>query len=118
MTAPEKQKVLPSQTDKIFYILGTRKLENELIASCLKKDFGGKCFVVEDIHQVPVGAQKDFTGQRLLLYCCHGKDLKDILAEIEDYTQKKSASNPIALFNVPSDWKFKKKFVYFNMHIR
>jgi len=67
--------------------------------------------VVEDINQVPISAQKDYTRQRLVLYCCHGKDLKDILAEIEDYTQKKSALNRMVLFNVPTDWKFKKKFV-------
>ncbi len=111
MTAPEKQKNLNPSTDITYYIIGTRKLENEMIASCLKRDPGGECFVLEDINQVPGGAQKDFVKQRLVLYCCHGKDLKDILVEIKDYTKKKPALNRMVLFNVPSDWKFQKKFV-------
>jgi len=111
MVGSEKQKNLNPSTDKIFYIVGTRKLENELIASCLKRDSGGECFVLEDINQVPVGAEKDFVKQRLVLYCCYGKDLKDVLAEIKNYTKKKSASNRMVLFNVPGHWKFQKKSV-------
>jgi DNA-binding NarL/FixJ family response regulator len=111
MVASEKQKNINPSTDMTFYIVGRKRLQNDLIASCLKRDCGGECFVVEDIGQVLVGAQKDFIKQRLVLYCCDGKDLKDVLAEIEDYTQKKPASNRVVLFNVPSDWKFKKKFV-------
>ena len=111
MVGSEKQKNLNPSTDKIFYIVGTRKLENELIASCLRRDSGGECFVLEDISQVPVGAEKDFVKQRLVLLCCQGRALKDILDEIIDYTKKKAALNHMVLFNVPSDWKFKKKFV-------
>jgi DNA-binding NarL/FixJ family response regulator len=111
MVGYEKQKNLNSSTDKSFYIVGTRKLENELIASCLKRDAGGECFVLEDINQVPIGAEKDFVKQRLVLLCCQGKNLKDILAEVEDYYKKKPASNHMVLFNVPSHWKFEKKFL-------
>jgi len=107
----EKQKNLNPSTDMTYYIVGTRKLENELIASCLKRDLGGECFVLEDINQVPVGAQKDFVKKILVLYCCYGKDLKDVLAEIKNYTKKKSASNRMVLFNVPGHWKFQKKSV-------
>jgi len=107
----EKQKSLPSQRDKMFYIVGHRKLENELIASCLKKNPGGECFLFEDIYQITVDDQENYDKQRLVLYCCHGKDLKNILAEIEDYSKKKPASNRVVFFNVPRDWKFKKKFV-------
>jgi len=91
--------------------VGSRKLENELIASFLKRDSGGECFLFEDIYQIPVDDQKDRDRPRLVLYCCHGKDLKNILVEIEDYSKKKPASNRMVFFNVPSDWKFKKKFV-------
>ena len=111
MVGSEKQKSLNPSTDMTYYIVGTRKLENELIASCLKRDSGGECFVLEDINQVPVGAEKDFVKQRLVLYCCYGKDLKDVLAEIKNYTKKKSASNRMVLFNVPGHWKFQKKSV-------
>ena len=111
MVGSEKQKSLNPSTDMTYYIVGTRKLENELIASCLKRDLGGECFVLEDISQVPVSAEKDFVKQRLVLLCCQGRALKDILDEIIDYTKKKPALNHMVLFNVPSDWKFKKEFV-------
>jgi len=82
-----------------------------MIASCLNRKTGRKCFLLEDINHIPVGDQKDRSKQRLVLYCCHGKDLKRVLAEINDYTKKKEPGNHIVFFNVSKDMEFEKKFV-------
>ena len=82
-----------------------------MIASCLKRETGRECFLLEDINHILVGEQKDRAEQKFVLYCCHGKDLKQVLAEIKAYTKKKELGNHIVLFNVPLNWEFKKKFV-------
>jgi DNA-binding NarL/FixJ family response regulator len=46
-----------------------------------------------------------------VLYCCHGKDLKRVLAEIKGYTKKKEPGNHIVFFNVSKDMEFEDKFV-------
>ena len=87
-----------------------------MIASCLKGKTGRECFLLENINQIPVGEQKDRGEQRLVLYCCHGKDLKRILAEIKDYTKKKKPGNRIIFFNVSKDMEFEEKFVSKGIH--
>ena len=82
-----------------------------MIASCLKMKTGRECFLFEDINRIPVGGQKDRGEQRLVFYCCHGKDVKQVLAEIKAYTKKKEPGNRIVLFNVSKDMAFEEKFV-------
>jgi LuxR family transcriptional regulator of csgAB operon len=108
---PEKQKNPRHPTDTAFYIVGPRKLENEMIASCLKRKTGRECFLFEDINHIPVGGKKDRGEQRLVLYCCHGKDMKRVLAEIKGYSKKKEPGNRIVFFNVSKDLEFEEKFV-------
>lgn len=38
---------------KIIYIIGPMRLQNELIASCLKRETGVKCIIAEDINHIP-----------------------------------------------------------------
>ena len=107
----ENQKNLHASADVKFYIVGTRKLENEMIASCLKRKTNRKCFLFEDINSIPTEGQKACGEQRLVLYCCHGKNLKQVLAEVKSYTKIKEPGNRIVFFNVSKDMLFEEKFV-------
>jgi len=107
----EKQENHSSSTDTTFFIVGPRRLENEMIASCLRKKTDRECFLLEDIDQIPVGGKKERGEQRLVLYCCHGKDVKRVLTEIEGYTKKKKPGNRIVFFNVSKDMEFEDKFL-------
>ena len=104
----EKQKNLYPSTDVKFFIVGSRRLENEMIASCLKNNTGRECFLFEDIKRMPVSAQKDCGEKRFVFYCCHGKDVNQVLAEIKDYTKNKDPGNRIVLFNVSKGVEFEK----------
>lgn len=104
----EKQKNLYPSTDVKFFIVGSRRLENEMIAFCLKNNTGRECFLFEDIKRMPVSAQKDCGEKRFVFYCCHGKDVNQVLAEIKDYTKKKDPGNRIVLFNVSKGVEFEK----------
>jgi len=107
----ENQKNLHASADVKFYIVGTRKLENEMIASCLKRKTNRKCFLFNDINSISIESQKACGEQRLVLYCCHGKNLKQILADIKSYTKIKEPGNRIVFFNVSKDMMFEKEFV-------
>ena len=107
--ASEKQKNLHPSTDVKFFIVGSRRLENEMIASCLKRKTGRECFLFEDINSIPVGSQEDYGEKKLVFYCCHGKSAKQVLAEIKSYKKKKMPGNRIVLFNVSKGMEFEEK---------
>jgi len=107
----QKQKNLYPSTDVKFFVVGSRRLENEMIASCLKGKTGRECFLFEDINRIPVEGQKDRGEKRLVFYCCHGKNVKQVLGEIKGYTIKKAPGNRIVLFNVSKDMEFEENIV-------
>lgn len=94
-----------------YYIVGPRRIQNELIASYLKRKIGNDCFVLEDINHIPKNNPKRLDRRRLVLWDCHKKDLKSLLTELKAYNIHKQAENHIVLFNVPADLEFEKKFV-------
>jgi LuxR family transcriptional regulator of csgAB operon len=107
----EEQKSLPPSEGREFFIVGSQRLQNELIAACLEQETGDECFILEDINQIRKAHQKDHDLQRIVFWDCKGKDPKRLRAEIERYTSKKKSENHIVLFNVPSKLEFEKKFV-------
>lgn len=113
----EKQKNLRSSTDMTFFIIGPRRLQNELIATCLEKETGNPCILVGNINQIPTENPKTNLKPRLLFWDCHEKDSKKLLAELRTYNKKKKkASNQIVFFNVSSNLEFGKRFVLKGIH--
>jgi len=94
-----------------FYIVGPRKMQNELIASYLEQKIGSKCSVSNDINQVQTDHPKNPSRQKLLFWDCQGKKLNGLLDELTPYTNGNRSENRIVLFNVPTDLEFDKKFV-------
>jgi len=116
LATSKKQKSLPSSNGMAFYIVGTRRLENELMASYLERETGNQCFVLEDINHIPKNNPKNNARQRLVFWDCHKKDLKNLLTELRSYNTHKQSENHIVLFNVPTDLEFEKKFVLEGIH--
>jgi LuxR family transcriptional regulator of csgAB operon len=109
MTRKEKNR--PSSNGMEFYIVGKRRLENELIASYLRRKTGNECFVLEDISHIPKGSSKNNGGRRLVFWDCQKKDLKSLLAKLRTYNIHKPYANHIVLFNVPTELEFGRKRV-------
>jgi DNA-binding NarL/FixJ family response regulator len=108
----EKQKNLRTSTGTTFYIIGPRRLQNELIATCLESNTGNECVVLESINQITTDTSKTNLKPRLLFWDCHEKNLKKLFYELRTYIKKKkNTSNHIVLFNVPTDLEFQKKIV-------
>ena len=107
----KKHKSLPPSDEREFFIVGSQRLQNELIAACVEQETGDECFILENINQIPKTHQKDHDLRRIVFWDCKGKDPKRLRAEIERYTSKKQLENRIILFNVPPSMDFEKKFV-------
>jgi DNA-binding NarL/FixJ family response regulator len=117
MTSPilDKQKNPQPPERTPFYIVGTKRLQNELIASCLKTTTGSEWVVLEDISHIPADP-KDRGSPKMVLLDCHGKDLKRIFNELRSYYIPNQNDRRIALFNVSSDHGFQKKYVLDGIH--
>ena len=107
----EKQKSLRAWYGATFYLVGPRRLQNELIAKCLEKENGNECFLLEDISQIPTDNSKPGFQPILVLWDCFGEDPKRLLAEIKTYASRTKSKTRFVFFNVSSNMEFKKKFL-------
>lgn len=113
----EKQKTYRSPPETTFYIVGPRRLQNELIASCLEKTTGNSCILVQNVNQIPTKDPKTNLKPRFLLCDCHKKDSKKLLAELGTYNKKKNKiANQIVFFNVSPELDFNKKLILNGIH--
>jgi len=113
---PQNQKNLQPLTGNKFYIIGPRRLQNELIASYLEKEIGNECLLLGNIDQIPKDSPKPGVHPSLVLWDCVEKNLKRLLAELNTYTSQKKSANHIIFFNVSRGMEFKKKYVLKGIH--
>ena len=103
-------------TDMTFYVVGKRRLQNELIASYLTKKTGKECFVLESIDHL----SSDPTGQggpsRLVFWDCHEKGLKKLLSELKSFANDKKTVTRFIFFNVPAYFELSKEFILKGAH--
>ena len=85
----------------LIYIVGRRKLQNELIGTCLQKETGAKCMLGEDIFDVRF---QDNTTRNatpnLVIWDCEEKDGESVLVTLRSWGIKKSSQDYLALLNV------------------
>jgi LuxR family transcriptional regulator of csgAB operon len=107
----KKQKSYPSSNGMAFYIVGSRRLENELMASYLERQTGNPCVVSANINYIPTDNPKNNGRPKLVFWNCQGNNFKNLIAELKAWTIRNQSTIPIILFNVSPDLEFKKKFV-------
>jgi len=86
--------------DKHIYVVGNRRLQNELMTTFLERETGIKCKVLNDLRGISIEKDRDALGQRLILWDCLGKDLKTLLSDLESYGEDRFSLNLVVLFNV------------------
>ena len=112
----KNHKSLRSSSKNEFYIVGPRRMQNELIASHLVRKTGNVCHVLEHINLIPKSNSENPKHANFVLWDCQGKNSKDFMAELTSYTRRKRPSNRVVLFNVPPDLEIKKKLVLKGIH--
>ena len=107
---PEKQKNLQPLSGNKLYVIGPRRIQNELIASHLEKEIGNECLLLENFNQIPKENHKPGAHPSLVLWDCVEKDLERFLADIETNTGQKKSAHRIVFFNVSNGMEFRKKY--------
>jgi LuxR family transcriptional regulator of csgAB operon len=105
-------KKLALQTNGIIYIISPRKLQNELMASCLERETRAKCLLGEDICDVRFPDDAKCKEQsKVVLLDCHGKDPESLLIALRSYGIEKLSQYYVALFNFCHGLGIEKKCV-------
>ena len=90
-------------TDKLVYIIGPLKLQNEMMASLIEEETEIKCLLVEDVHHIPGLDDKEIVQHKLILWDCLGKDAEICLAELEQlFDRERAAVERHEYLDVPS----------------
>lgn len=106
------ENVPASLKDRTVYIIGPRRLQNELIASCLEEAAVAQCVLGDDISRImSPGNSNQNVWPGLVLLDCQGKDLRALLAELTVHLKVGLARNHLALFNVSRDHGIERKCV-------
>ena len=109
---PEKHKSpAGSSARKVIYIIGPRRLQNEAIASCLMRESGNECVVLEGTNLLLQEDMIDQSRPRLVLLDCQGRDPASVLEELRPYLIGKEAKNHVVFFNVHPDLSIERKCV-------
>lgn len=88
-------------TDCFIYIIGTFRVQNELMASFLHQKTGAKCLKADNVRNIPTIDDKNTESPRLILLDCLGKDPEDLLVKLESIDKKKIFSHDlVVLFNL------------------
>ena len=87
-------------TNKSIYIVGPRRLQNEMMARILERETGASCKCVDYIHDVRAIDDEDTGHRKLVLWDFLGKDLNTLLVTLDSDAQKTLSRDFLALFNV------------------
>ncbi len=102
---------LEQPAQKTVYIIGPRRLQNEIVARCLEREAGMACRIGDDISHLPsAGEGAERPGAVLL--DCQGKDPQELLAELKSFYQGRSSGYPVVLFNVSAEQGVEERYVW------
>ncbi len=98
--APSRDNEPAQLTDKVIYVIGPRRFQNELVVFFLEHETGVKCVEREDVRQFPATDNKDIRQTKLILLDCLETDLDSFLAELGSNAEKMLYQHLVVLFNV------------------
>ena len=104
-----KEKGTAQLTDKVIYIIGTQRFQNELMVSFLTRETGATCLASDDVRQIPVVDDKKTTQPILILLDCLEKELDTYLVEVAASDKKILRRHYVALYNVAPGLGMEKK---------
>lgn len=104
-----KEKGTAQLTDKVIYIIGPQRFQNELMVSFLTRETGATCLASDDVRQVPVVDDMKTTQPILVLLDCLEKELDTYLVEVAASDKKLLRRHYVALYNVAPGLGVEKK---------
>ncbi|MFO7560466.1 MAG: LuxR C-terminal-related transcriptional regulator [Desulfobacterales bacterium] len=98
----ERKRVIRQDQNTLIHIIGSSAIQNELLASFLKKDTGCR-FMTGAFKDLDKIIKDDSSHTSLILIDCIGIDGAGIWSRIFTGNKSKVSQNPIVLFNVDPD---------------
>ena len=96
------------QTNGMIYIVGPRRLQNELMASCLERETGAKCLLGEDLCHVSSCNRLP----KLVLWDCQERHPERVLLALRSSGIQKSCQDCVVLFNISHGLGIEEKCVW------
>jgi len=104
-----KEKGTAQLTDKVIYIIGPQRFQNELMVSFLTRETGATCLASDNVRQIPVVDDKETSQSILILLDCLEKELDTYLVEVAASDKKILRRHYVALYNVSPGLGMEKK---------
>ncbi|MCJ7595350.1 MAG: response regulator transcription factor [Desulfobacterales bacterium] len=90
---------MTSLNDRLIYIIGPRRFQNELMAFFLEGSTHAKCIERSDPSALSAAEEGNFRAPRLILWDCLGKDTEACLGGLESFGKTISRDHSV-LFNL------------------
>ncbi len=87
------------EREKLVFIVGPMKLQNDLMASSIEKVTGAHCIPLSDLGELPP-SNDNGDATALVLWDCHGKNNDSCLVELEFHSARLGDHLLVCLFNV------------------
>jgi DNA-binding NarL/FixJ family response regulator len=100
---PSEQKNPSVLKDKLVFVIGPRRLQNELILYFLKQNGGATCRAGSGASLSRTTGAAGTNQPCLVLWDCDGRDQKYCMAALESFPKERWSRDYVALFNVPPD---------------
>jgi DNA-binding NarL/FixJ family response regulator len=97
---PLEQKNPSPLKDKLIFVVGPRRLQNELILFFLEQNGGAICRTGSGSHPSANPGATDANQPHLVLWDCDGRDQEYCLAALESFPRERWSRDYVALFNV------------------
>ena len=94
---------------KRIYIVGHRRVHNELLSSFLEERIGAECLIVKTTRDLTVPTDEGGYSPRLVLLDCLGNDPVSLWEEFEAETNAIFSRDYVVLFNVSPGMGFEDK---------
>ena len=94
---------------KRIYIVGHRRVHNELLSSFLEERIGAECLIVKTTRDLTVPTDESGYSPRLVLLDCLGNDPVSLWEEFEAETNAIFSRDYVVLFNVSPGMGFEDK---------
>jgi hypothetical protein len=106
-------KSLEPESISSIFIVGPRRLQNELMAAFLREKIGATCLIWKDVIDISRSDASEYDSQhKLVLWDCQGKDLMSLLREFRDWDLNSRSSDYVVFFNAPGDLGIEETFVW------
>jgi DNA-binding CsgD family transcriptional regulator len=104
-----KERGIIPLTNKVIYVIGPQRFQNELMVSFLTRETGATCLASDDVRQVPVLDDNKTTQPILILLDCLEKELDTYLIEVAASDKRLLCRHYVALYNVSPGFGVEKK---------